>query len=542
VEFLSDFARCRRYAVLVIASCILAFATLLFPVEANAANLRKYAGIVVDAKTGKTLYSYGADSKRYPASVSKVMTLYVVFEELAAGRLKLSSKLKVSKYAASAEPSKLYLKAGTSITVENAIKALVTKSANDVARVIAENISGSVPNFAKRMTATARGLGMSKTTYKNPSGLPNSAQVTTVRDQARLGMAVFQHFPQYYGYFKTRSFRYRGKTYGNHNRLLGNVRGVDGMKTGYIRAAGFNLLTSARYGNRHVIAVGFGFDSSASRNTKVTQLINKYLPKARKGSYWKQASIPKPSGARGSVPAIAVALNGKPPVRPKHLSGGSTTPIVPEPIQLASITVEQAPKPVAPAKQQPKTNDNVQVASILTQIASPRPPSRPINLLAGDGTKTLGVINANAPLQPQRQSLQQANGFQPLSLLGNLINRNQPSTRSAPLVPQGLVPPGSVGDDLTTGAIGDVEVASLPQIWTVQVGAAKDQTGADKLISKANSHLAILKDYRPDVQNVLRNGQTFYRARYLGFTGEGEASKACEALKEKNISCLALPG
>ena len=176
VDFLSDIFKHRRVFTSILTSIILVMTTLVAPQPAQAANLRKYAGIVVDAKTGKTLYSYGADSTRYPASVTKVMTLYIVFEELAAGRLKLSSKLKVSKYASSAEPTKLYLKPGTTIAVSDAIQALVTKSANDVARVIAENISGSVPNFAVRMTKTARALGMSRTTYKNPSGLPNSAR------------------------------------------------------------------------------------------------------------------------------------------------------------------------------------------------------------------------------------------------------------------------------------------------------------------------------------------------------------------------------
>ncbi len=268
------------------------FAVSLFSViDSQSANLRKYAGIVVDAKTGKTLYSSGADAKRYPASVAKVMTLYIVFEELEAGRLTLNSKLKVSQYAASAVPSKLYLKPGTSITVSDAIQALVTKSANDVARVVAENISGSVPKFADRMTKTARALGMSRTTYKNPSGLPNSAQVTTVRDQARLGMAIFQHYPQYFKYFKTSSFRYRGNTYGNHNRLLRTVKGVDGIKTGYINAAGFNLLTSARINNRHVIVAAFGFNTGGERNAKVASLIKKYMPKGRRGDYWRQAAF-----------------------------------------------------------------------------------------------------------------------------------------------------------------------------------------------------------------------------------------------------------
>ena len=544
MDFLSDLLKHRRVLTSILASIILVMTTLLAPQTAQAANLRKYAGIVVDAKTGKTLYSYGADSTRYPASVTKVMTLYIVFEELAAGRLKLSSKLTVSKYAASAEPTKLYLKPGTTITVSDAIQALVTKSANDAARVIAENISGSVPKFANRMTSTARALGMSRTTYKNPSGLPNSAQTTTVRDQARLGMAIFQHFPQYFKYFKTRSFRYRGNTYGNHNRLLGTVRGVDGIKTGYTRASGHNLLTSARNGNRHIIVAGFGFDSGASRNAKVTQLVNKYLPKAHKGDYWKQASIAKPKGGNSSfaIQTIAVALKGTPPARPAYLGGGTQvaaieSPVIPEPIAVALKPAPVAPAPIAPEQ----ADEDIQVASI-TNI--PTPPSRPEDLLAGTGPKPLGVIAINkmAP-EPQRQNLEQANAFTPLDLLGNLINRNQPSTRSAPVPPQGLIPPGSITDPQTTSSIGAApSITELPSIWTVQVGAANDQASADQMLEEANNHLSILNDYRSTVQSVTRNGQLFYRARFVGFTGEAEAAMACNALKERNINCLALPG
>ena len=207
---------------------------VLVPVSVSAKQSsvpRKFAGIVVDAKSGKVLYESAADAARYPASVTKVMTLYILFQELSAGNIKLSDKMVVSKHAAAAVPTKLGLKAGSKITVENAIKALVTLSANDMARVIAEHISGTESEFAKRMTSTAKALGMSRTTYRNASGLPDSKQVTTVRDQAVLGIAIYQHFPKYYAFFQTKSFSYGKRTYGNHNRLLGS-NNVDGIKTG----------------------------------------------------------------------------------------------------------------------------------------------------------------------------------------------------------------------------------------------------------------------------------------------------------------------
>ncbi|WP_037072118.1 D-alanyl-D-alanine carboxypeptidase family protein, partial [Rhizobium sp. PDO1-076] len=240
----------------------------------------KYAGVVIDARTGKVLYSEDADSLRYPASLTKMMTLYMVFEALEAGRISLSTKVPVSKNAAAEPPSKLGVGAGRSLTVEQAIQALVTRSANDVATALGEFLGGSEQRFGQMMTAKARNLGMTKTTYRNAHGLPNTAQMTTARDQARLGIALRQHFPQYYGYFSTRSFKFGKQVIGNHNRLLGNVRGVDGIKTGYTRAAGFNLATSAEADGRSIVAVVLGGKSGASRDATMRKLVAAYLPKA----------------------------------------------------------------------------------------------------------------------------------------------------------------------------------------------------------------------------------------------------------------------
>lgn len=244
----------------------------------------KYSGIVIDAKTGKVLYSDDPDGLRYPASLTKMMTLYLTFEALSAGRISLDSKVPVSANAAKEPPSKLGVRAGGSITVEQAIKALVTRSANDMATALGEFVGGSEDRFAKLMTAKARALGMTRTTYRNANGLPNTAQMTTARDQARLGIALRQHYPQYYHYFSTRSFQFGKQTIGNHNRLLGNVAGVDGIKTGYIRAAGFNLVTSVQIDGRSIVAVVIGGTSGASRDAQMRKLVAQYLPKASRGA------------------------------------------------------------------------------------------------------------------------------------------------------------------------------------------------------------------------------------------------------------------
>ncbi|MEM7197813.1 MAG: D-alanyl-D-alanine carboxypeptidase family protein, partial [Pseudomonadota bacterium] len=238
------------------------------------AGAAKYSSIVVDGASGAVLGGHNMYAKRYPASLTKSMTLYLVFEQLRAGKLSLSSKIRISKRAARRPPSKLELKAGSTISVKNAIMALVTKSANDVATAVAEHIGKTESQFAVLMTRKARQLGMYATQFKNASGLPNSGQITTAHDMAILGVRIYKDFPQYYKYFSSKSFTYRGKTYSNHNRLLRDYSGTDGIKTGYIRSSGYNLLASATRNNRRLVAVVFGGSSGAKRNNLVKKWLN----------------------------------------------------------------------------------------------------------------------------------------------------------------------------------------------------------------------------------------------------------------------------
>lgn len=271
-----------RTAVAALPLRLLALVTLAFAIafSAGATQAADYAGIVIDAKTGKTLYAHEADALRYPASLTKMMTLYLTFEAIQSGKIKLSSRIPVSANAAKEPPTKLGLKPGQTIAVEDAILSLITESANDVATALGEYLGGSESKFASMMTAKARVLGMSHTTYRNAHGLPNSAQQTTARDQARLGIALREHFPREYRYFSTRSFTYANRKHGNHNRLLGKVRGVDGIKTGYTRASGFNLVTSVLDRDRSIVAVVMGGRTGASRNAQMKDLISRYLPQA----------------------------------------------------------------------------------------------------------------------------------------------------------------------------------------------------------------------------------------------------------------------
>jgi D-alanyl-D-alanine carboxypeptidase len=287
----------RAPALAIVASLVLS----ALPAPLHAAS--KYAAIVIDTNSGKTLFASSADAPRYPASLTKMMTLYMVFDAMKSGKISKSSRIPVSKHASSMQPTKLYLKPGQTISVENAIQALVTKSANDVAAAVAEHLGGSEAGFARMATAKARQLGMKVTTFRNGSGLPDPNQKTTARDMAILGIALREHFPNYYSYFSTTSFRYAGKRHGNHNKLLGRVQGVDGIKTGYTRASGFNLVSSVQLDGRSIVAVVMGGKTGASRDAHMKQLISKFLPKAS-----KRDRGPMIAARQGTVAVAALAL------------------------------------------------------------------------------------------------------------------------------------------------------------------------------------------------------------------------------------------
>ena len=275
--------------------------------SANATFNNKYASIVVDAATGRILSQRYADKRLHPASLTKIMTLYLAFDALKAGKLKKWQKLRVSKHAASMVPSKLGLKAGSKIRVDDAIAALVTKSANDIAVVLAEAIGGSEKNFARMMTRKARILGMRNTFFVNASGLHDRRQISTARDMAVLARSLLLYHPEYYHYFSMRSFRYAGKTYKNHNKLLGTYKGMDGIKTGYVRASGFNLAASAIRDGHRLIGVVFGGKTGQSRNRHMASLLDRGFAKAKRYRLAKWHRLPPIPSKKPITPRIEVA-------------------------------------------------------------------------------------------------------------------------------------------------------------------------------------------------------------------------------------------
>ncbi len=251
---------------------------ILFPSYAET----KYASMVVDAKTGFVFSAINQNTRNYPASLTKLMTLYLLFEHIEKGKLTLDSRLKVSRKAANRPASKLGLRKGQSLTVKDAILAIVVKSANDVATVIAESVGGNERRFALLMTSKAREIGMSRTTFRNASGLPHRGQMSTAKDMARLTRSIINDFPGYYHFFSKRSFKFQGRVYRSHNKLLKTFSGAEGMKTGYIRASGYNLITTAKRNGTRVIGVVFGGNTSRSRNRHMNTLLTRAFKKDSK--------------------------------------------------------------------------------------------------------------------------------------------------------------------------------------------------------------------------------------------------------------------
>jgi D-alanyl-D-alanine carboxypeptidase len=329
------------------------------------------SAIVVDMNSGSILYSQSADLPRYPASLTKMMTLYVLFGYLRAGKVTPTSELVVTPHAASQAPTKLGLKPGATISTTDAVKALVTQSANDAAVTIAENLAGTEENFARVMTDTARRIGMNATTFRNASGLPNEDQITTARDMATLAAHLIHDYPEYYEVFETRYFSFNGRKYRNHNKLLFGYKGCDGIKTGYTHASGFNLTASVHRGNKHLVAVVLGGKTGAQRDGAMRSLLDRHFAKATDTkptpAQLLASLVPAPSPPAVQKPAYTLAPPTPAPSAPAPAAGAAIdtpadtttdteegdTSEPAEPIKASLTTTEPAPKPTAkPSKYQ----------------------------------------------------------------------------------------------------------------------------------------------------------------------------------------------
>ena len=439
-----------------------------------------YAAIVVDVNSGQILHSRNPDALRHPASLTKVMTLYLLFEQIDAGKLRLDSRLPVSAYAAGRPPSKLGVRAGETIAVDDAIKALVTRSANDVSVVIAEAIGGSETNFARMMTRKARALGMSRTVYRNANGLPDTSQVTTARDQARLGQAIQDRFPRLYKYFATARFHYRGRVIANHNRLLGRVPGVDGIKTGFIRASGFNLISSMRRNNRHVVAVVIGGTSGRARDARMRTLLEGHIQIA---SVRRTAPrLVEVAEASEAAPRTRVAAAAPPP-RP--------LPAPPMP-------------PAAPVAE-------LEVPHTAAALVGSADPIKPLIVRTMTVRKGPGRAGTATALAPTHRAVAVAAEPVVEALPAATASITAASARSA-----------------------------VRKGWVIQVGAFPAEEQAQSRLEAAKSVAGrVLSGAEPFTETVVRGDVTLFRARFAGFDRD-RAQAACRYFKRNEIACLAL--
>jgi D-alanyl-D-alanine carboxypeptidase len=490
-----------------------------------------YSAIVVDAKTGKVLHETKADAVRHPASLTKVMTLYLLFEQIEAGKLKLDSKLKVSAGAAAQAPSKLGLDEDDTIAVEDAIKALVTRSANDVAVAIAEAIGGSEENFAHLMTKKALALGMQRTTFKNASGLPDAEQVTTARDFAILGRAIQDRFPRQYRYFAIKSFEWQGIGIRNHNKLLGKIDGLDGIKTGYTKASGFNLVSSVRVNQRHVVAVILGGNTAAARDARMRELIRANLARASTGARTAPRVVEAPEAT--PVRPVRIASNVPveiPPTSATAPSPGSEEPIRPTPVK--TFVVGKSGEPASPGTAKPGTLGVVPSTSLSLMTPAgavvqqwqvgPQPAAERQALVAPAAPAPAPApAETPAPAAPATSTI-----VSPPAL---------PSTPvSATPIPASAPPSAPPAPTIPTSAPANVRGG-----WLIQVGAFPDERQARERLDATRGKLsALLAKAAPYTEKTVKGSSTFFRARFAGLDEAG-ARRACELLKKSEIACMA---
>ncbi len=465
---------------------------------ADPASAARYAAVVIDADTGAVLHGEQSTARRYPASLTKMMTLYLIFERLRSGKYKLSTRMKVPHRATLQPPSRLGLKQGSTITVRDAIRALVVKSANDVATTVAYFVAGSERKFARVMNRKAKQLGMHRTQFRNASGLWHSQQWTTARDMARLAQALIQYFPQYYDYFSLKSFKFRGRTYRSHNRLLRRYTGADGLKTGYISKSGFNLAFSAVRNGRRLITVVMGGRTGRSRDRHVAKLTDRIFARLKplpavndNGLIWAVqvgAGRDKTAArnlARTAARKVGVPQGGSWGVWPKARRGGGTI----YQARLVGYGKRDAQQTCRTLKKRRTDCFVVRHGA----VAAAAPPPRP-------------APKAAAADLPERAAIAKA----------------PPAKAAVPRLPP-------AGQDTAGGD------------YAVQVGVYASQKRARRQALAAAELLRGL----PGGVNAgawpmrASSGRKLYRARLTGFE-EDEARRACADLRRKKRDCLVL--
>jgi len=553
--------------------------------EARQSYSPAFSSIIVDGNSGATLSANNPDALRHPASLTKIMTLYLLFERLEAGKLKLDSEMDVSEHASEQAPTKLGLRPGQSIKVEDAIKGLVTRSANDAAVVISEAIAGDEDDFAKLMTRKARSLGMTRTVYRNASGLPDSDQVTTARDQSTLGRAIQDRFPRYYRYFSITAFNYHGHSIRNHNKLLGNVEGVDGIKTGYTRASGFNLVTSMRRGNRHLVGVVMGGRSGGSRDAIMRNLLAENLEKGASKRTVAAITERSPSEANADVaedqaqsrPSQTVQVQGAmqaASAAPEEAAAMRPTLPVTKPSVIANATAALPPARPKP-EPAPFTSGVIQTQAIsaIPGSSEPMKPVRVKTVQVRAGQMKLASADPAQPAPPVTNAIPAARSAVP-ETSGSIVAKaelnkaelNKAEMNKVEMPPQpanhgtgrgvlGVLPAASAS---TAQAMASADPSSRPQPqaiqqngaikpvavrsgWIIQVGALETEGEARQRLEAARDQAhGMLGKADPFTEPVVAKGERkLFRARFAGLDRD-QAEAVCRTLKRSDISCITI--
>ncbi len=439
----------------------------------------KYSAFVMDSDTGLILYTKNANKRLHPASLTKMMTLLMLFDALEQGKLRMHSRIRISEHAASMVPSKLGLKPGETIKVKDAIHALVTKSANDIAVAVAEKIGGSEERFANMMTTKARKIGMSRTRFKNASGLHDPKQISTARDMAKLARTLIINYHSYYHYFAVKEFTYQGKTYRGHNRLMDTYAGMDGMKTGYIAASGFNLVASAKRNNRRIIGVVFGGKTGRSRNARMEKLLDHGFNKI--GEISVASLVPTP----GRKPHFGIA-----------------------PISDIKLAANDNALPVLPNNDTPVKTTNWSRWAMLDAMAQ----DSVFNRMIGEGDYDAsirsrietGLISISAQLGEKIPSYI----FDSNDQTATLIPTPEPTKQAAYYAP------------------------SADGSWAIQVGAFSSRESTNKQLARSMKALPLaFKGGKATIAPLQTENGWIYRARIQGYT-KVAAKEACRIISD----------
>ncbi len=581
------------------AHAVSTLAALLYAlfIASSPAFAAKDAAMVIDANTGRVLYDDKGDEPRYPASLTKMMTLYLTFELIENGRMSYADRIRISAQAAAQPPSKLGLDAGDTITVRHAVLALVTKSANDIAVALAEHIGGSEENFARLMTRKARALSMSKTTFRNASGLPNSQQLTTARDMLTLALRLQDEFPEHYEVFATQRFSYAGKSYRNHNTLLRSYRGTDGIKTGYTRASGFNLVSSVHRGQKHLIAAVFGGKTAGRRNARMRTILDRSLIKASTRRTRQRITRPEliDKPRQVSRPLLSKLAPTNPPPLPSATPPAGPTDIAAQ-VQPDTDTAAGTGRRKTDMSAT-STSQNISIARVRrigvasrlarrraaaddarhyqpTSAKEPRSISELIASTAstpgtgrrGLGTQVNGAITpapssatpvglsvAPVPARDASPPNGPALGRQPSTFqaqLSNILATHHPELLETQTEPAASVarhneatrahvsPALRPAIPTATPLSREASFAAASGTHLIQIGAYNTADEAQRQLQAIRKRAEpLLSRAAPITETVTRGQRRFYRARFAGFDSQS-ATSACQELRRRSIDCF----